>query len=193
MSRPDSAVRRAVCPRATADGPPARVVDRDAELLCHVQRGFVMHVLVQQCEAKEIQCVVVLLCPFEQRDHGIELGLQVIERGGCVRQRKPRSQGMRHAARIEQRIGIGAGGRQPCDVWIGAQAERALRVARCPPGLEPSDVSQLPQRRVQGFVKRNAQVRKGAPVIGETRQRVGAAVPQGLNQQRPAAAARAGR
>jgi hypothetical protein len=76
---------------------------------------------------------------------------------------------------VVQRLGVGPARGTARHVGIGRDAPRALRIAPDPEGLEPADVAQLPQRRVQLGALRHLQARQCRLERGEGGQRIGAA------------------
>jgi len=158
--------------------------------LRHVQRGLVVHVLVQQRQAEEVALDVAFGSCREQVQAAVQLGLQFGPRGLGIGQRQRPAAVVRHAAAVVQRIGVRAQRRQARLFRVGAGAGRVRREARQPVFLEPADVSQLPQRRVQLGAQRHGQSGQRGFVGGKGGQRVGAAGLQRGGQCGGAAAAR---
>ncbi|MCU0812789.1 MAG: hypothetical protein MUC32_00190 [Burkholderiaceae bacterium] len=89
-----------------------------------------------------------------------------------------------------QRIGAGAHAFGPRHVGVGGDAARAFGVAREPVLLEPADMAQLPQRRIELGPPRHRERRQRAPPGVEGRERVGAARAQRAGERGAAGAAR---
>ncbi|MBX3618949.1 MAG: TIGR04348 family glycosyltransferase [Rhizobacter sp.] len=159
---------------------PARVVEGDAQAACHVERGLVVHVFVQQRQAEEIKRLIAAAGPAQQGQRFVELHGQVVARGGGIGQGQLPAAVVRHTARVVERIGLAARRQEPRRVGVGTLTERTLGVACDPERLEPADVPQFPQRRVELGAQRHGQARQRTLVGGEGGQRVGAAGGQRL-------------
>ena len=142
-------------------GLPAAIGHRHAQALRRVERRLVVHVLVQQHQAEEIQRLVGLLSPLlharQQNQRVVQLGPQIVAGGLDIGQGQGPAAVVRHPAGVVERIGIGAAIRSPRQIGVGAPTLLPGRKPRQPPGLEPADVAQFPQRRVELGVQRHLQ------------------------------------
>ena len=128
---------------------PARVSHRNAQGLRHVQRGFMVHVFVEQAQAVEVQAVVVFRAGQKQVEALRQAIRQVCPCGLRTWQRQIPAGGLCDVAGVVQRVGVAPhGGQAQCE-GVGRSAAQALGVAPDPVRLEPADVPQFPQRRVQ--------------------------------------------
>ena len=170
---------------------PARIGHGQAQAQRHVQRGLVVHVLVQQRQAEGVERVVAVVGRVGQQGQGgLELLRELGLRRGRVGQRQRPARGVRHGARVVQRVRIGPHGRAARPAGVGARALAPGGEARCPPALEPADVAQLPQRRVELGALRHAQPGQRLLDGRKAGQRVGAAGAQQRCQRGAVAVAR---
>jgi hypothetical protein len=134
--------------RGQRQGLPTAVGDGNAQRLRHVQRGFVVHVFVQERKTVEVQRLRVVLRGQKVQRAGEDLG-HFGAGAVCIGQGQLPALQVRDPAGVVERISVRAQRRRAAGLRVGLNAARALAVAADPVVLEPADVAQFPQRRVQ--------------------------------------------
>jgi hypothetical protein len=135
---------------------------------------------MEQRQAIEVQLVVGAVgAALQQAQRALAGALQIGLRARGVRQAELPAPGMRHLARVVQRIGTGTLRRRMRAARIGRGTAPTLRVAPDPVLLEPADVAQLPQRRVElgrlwhGHRLRAQRLRGGVELAQQPLTRIG--------------------
>jgi hypothetical protein len=167
----------------------------EPQRLCHVDRGFGVHVFVEQREAEEIQAGVVFGGVSEQGQRVAQAGREVGAHGVGIGQIELPARVVRHQAGVVERVGVHAAGGLACRVArrlrVGVHAQVALRVPSQPPVGKPADVAQLPERQVQLGRTGDAQAWAERVLVGvKQRQAARARFAQRTGQPRLATAAR---
>jgi hypothetical protein len=108
-----------------------------------------VHVLVEQRQAEEVQCVVAFRCGGEQRQRFGQARGQIGARRSKVRQIELPTRRVCDPARVIQRVGLRQAAGGTWVIGVAVDAVRTLAVAGKPVVLEPADVPDFPERRIE--------------------------------------------
>ena len=164
---------------------PTCIVDINAQSLRGVERGFVMHVFMQEHQAHEVQGRVVVWRGLQQRQGLRQLRGQLGACGLGVGQWQLPTRALRNQAAVVKRIGVGAQRCAALCTWVGRRAQMHLAETCQPNFLEPANVAQFPQRWVPLRALRHHTLggRQCGFIPGKSGQGVGSAVEQCLRQR----------
>ena len=123
---------------------------RIAERLPCIVKRFRVHVFVEEHQLHEIEKPLVVRLALEPRQHALEDAILKFERGPQIRKRQVPARVMRDPRRIVERIGAFEDALR--ERFVGAQSQ-------APELLEPGDVPQLPQHRIDDRELRTEQLR----------------------------------